>query len=248
MEINNAVILAGGRGDRLRPLTDKIPKPLAPINGVAFLDYLIYSIYQVGITNILLLLGYKADVIVARYNNIQNITIECAHGTEEDKTGSRILNAYDQLNDHFLLLYGDNYWPIELDDMRFNYQQPNAAVTTTVFSNKKGTGEYGFRNNVVVGNDGFVVKYDKKQETDAANGVDMGYFLIAKEALDPEMSGNVSFEEDILPKLIVKKQLGAYVTDTQYHYITNMDTLKSFETAVKENSFVPLPRNYFIKS
>jgi D-glycero-D-manno-heptose 1,7-bisphosphate phosphatase len=158
------------------------------------------------------------------------------------------LNAYDQLNDHFLLLYGDNYWPIELDDMRFNYQQLNAAVTTTVFSNKKGTGEYGFRNNVVVGNDGFVVKYDKKQETDAANGVDMGYFLIAKEALDPEMSGNVSFEEDILPKLIVKKQLGAYVTDTQYHYITNMDTLKSFETAVKENSFVPLPQNYFIKS
>ena len=42
--ITQAVILAGGRGERLRPLTDNIPKPMAPINGTPFLDYLIHSI------------------------------------------------------------------------------------------------------------------------------------------------------------------------------------------------------------
>jgi D-glycero-D-manno-heptose 1,7-bisphosphate phosphatase len=243
--INKAVILAGGRGERLRPLTEKIPKPLAPINGIAFLDYLIYSIYQVGIKNILLLLGYKADVIVERYNNIKNITIEFSHGTEEDKTGRRVLNAYDKLNDHFLLLYGDNYWPIELDAMWTNYKQTGAVVTTTVFSNKNGTGEYGFENNVLIGDDNMVIKYDKNRETDDANSVDIGYFLVAKEALDPEMPGNVSFEVDILPKFIEKNQLGAYVTHNQYYYITNMKTLKDFENAAMENNIIPLPQKYF---
>jgi D-glycero-D-manno-heptose 1,7-bisphosphate phosphatase len=245
MGIDQAVVLAGGRGERLIPLTDSIPKPMAPINKRPFLDFLIHSIIQTGIENILILLGYKADVIADRYKYLQNITVEFSYGIEEDQTGRRVLNAYDQLDDHFLLMYGDNYWPVELNKMWSNFQQLNIGVTTTVFSNKKGTGEYSFDNNVVVGDDGMVVNYDNKRETDAANGVDIGYFLVAKEALDSEMPGNVSFEVDILPQFIARKQLGAYVTDTQYYYITSMQTLKDFEVAVKTNNFLPLTKKYF---
>ena len=244
-KITQAIILAGGRGERLIPLTDSMPKPMAPINGVPFLDYLIYSIVQAGIKNILILLGYKADVIVDRYNSMRDISIEFSYGSVNDQTGRRVLNAYDQLDDYFLLMYGDNYWPIELDAMSSNYQKLNASVTTTVFSNKIGTGEYGFGNNVVVSDNNYVVQYDKKRETFNANGIDIGYFLAAKNTLDPEMPGNVSFEIDILPELIAKKQLGAYVTDTQYYYITNMQTLKNFEVDAKTNNFLPLPQKYF---
>ena len=243
--INQAVILAGGRGERLRPLTDSMPKPMAPINSIPFLDYLIHSIIQAGIENVLFLLGYKANVITDRYNNMKNINIEFSYGTEEDQTGRRVLNAYGQLDDHFLLMYGDNYWPIELDAMLSNYQKLNASVTTTVFSNKYGTGEYGFENNIIVRDDGIVKKYDKKRETDEANGVDIGYFIISKQVLDLQMSGNVSFEVDILPQFIARKQLGAYVTDTQYYYITNMQTLKNFEVDAKTNNFLPLTKKYF---
>jgi len=243
--IDQAVILAGGRGERLIPLTDSMPKPMAPINGVPFLDYLIYSIVQTGIKNILILLGYKGDVIINRYNSMRDISIEFSYGSVNDQTGRRVLNAYDQLDDYFLLMYGDNYWPIELDAMSSNYQKLNASVTTTVFSNKYGTGEYGFENNIIVRDDGIVKKYDKKRETDEANGVDIGYFIISKQVLDLQMSGNVSFEVDILPQFIARKQLGAYVTDTQYYYITNMQTLKNFEVDAKTNNFLPLPKKYF---
>ena len=243
--ISQAVILAGGRGERLRPLTDSMPKPMAPINGYPFLDYLIYTVIQAGIEKILLLLGYKGYVIVDRFHSMRKITIEFSYGTEEDQTGRRVLNAYPQLDDHFLLMYGDNYWPIEQENMWSNYQNLNAPVTTTVFSNRNGMGEYGFGNNVVVGADHMVVKYDKQRETDAANGVDIGYFLVAKEALDPQMQGNVSFEVGILSSLIAKKQLGAYVTDKQYYYITNMQTLKDIETAALKNNILPLPQKYF---
>ena len=71
------------------------------------------------------------------------------------------------------------------------------------------------------------------------------YFLVAKEALDSEMPGNVSFEVDILPQFIARKQLGSYGTDTQYYYITNMQTLKDFEVATKTNNFLPLTKKYF---
>ena len=59
------------------------------------------------------------------------------------------------------------------------------------------------------------------------------------------MPGNISFELDILPKLIAEKQLGANVTDTQYYYITNMQTLTAFEAAAKTNNFLPLSKEYF---
>ena len=243
--INQAVVLVGGRGERLRPLTDSIPKPMVPINGIPFLDYLIYSIIQAGIENILFLLGYKANVIIDRYNNMKNINIEFSCGAVEDQTGRRVLNAYDQLHDHFLLMYGDNYWPIELDAMWSNYKQLDSSVTTTVFSNRNATGEYGFGNNVEVGNDRMVVNYDKKRETDSANGVDIGYFLVENQALDLKLSGNVSFEVDILPKFIEINQLGAYITHNQYHYITNIHTLKDFEVVAKKNNILPLPQKYF---
>ena len=97
----------------------------------------------------------------------------------------------------------------------------------------------------MVDNEGMVIKYDKKRKTDEANGIDIGYFLVTKDILDPQMPGNVSFEVDILPQFIARKQLGAYVTNTQYYYITNMQTLKDFENVVLANNFLSLSQKYF---
>jgi D-glycero-D-manno-heptose 1,7-bisphosphate phosphatase len=58
-----AVILAGGRGERLGALTEKIPKPMIPMNGKPFLEYLILQLKDQGFERVLLLLGYKASVI-----------------------------------------------------------------------------------------------------------------------------------------------------------------------------------------
>ena len=157
-QINQAVILAGGRGERLRPITNSIPKPMAPINGVPFMHYLLYSLINVGISKILILLGYKSSVIYKEYINMNNISLEFSHGSENDQTGRRLLNAYNQLDEYFLLMYGDNYWPIELREMSLNFNRLECDLTTTVFSNKFGTGEYGYENNILIGNDDIVVK------------------------------------------------------------------------------------------
>lgn len=237
INIEQAVIFAGGRGERLRPITDTIPKPMALVNGNPFLDYLIYSLIRVGIKKVLFLVGYKSEIIIKRYNNslINNVRFEYSVGLAEDNTGRRLLNAYDLLEDHFILLYGDNYWPLQLESMISLYVKTKAAILTTVFSNKSGTGEYGYENNIEVGNDNHVKYYDKNRRYPGLNGVDIGYFLVSKKYLNPGTKENISFELDILPKFIARKQLVAYITDIQYYFITTLESLRKFEDFVCED-------------
>jgi len=218
---------------------------MAPVNGIPFLDYLINSLLLVGIENILILVGYKSEIIINRYKKLIGLNIEFSIGKEEYRTGRRLLNAYDKLDNYFLLLYGDNYWPVEIEEIQKNYSKTGASITTTVFSNKKGTGEYGFLNNIKVGENGNVLGYDKKGQTNDANGVDIGYFLIDRQVLDPQMSGNISFEIDVIPNFIKKKEFWAYITDSQYYYITDLESLRNFESITSVNHYLHLSKDYF---
>lgn len=240
--IEQAVIFAGGKGERLKPITDHLPKPMAPVLGVPFLDYLLGLLASQGIERVLLLVGYKHDVIRARYRNLRkrDFVVELSVGGEEDLTGRRLLNAFDRLDDRFLLLYGDNYWPLRLAPMCDEFQKSDAALTTTVFGNRLGTAEYGFENNVEVAADGRVLRYDKSRTSAGLNGVDIGFFLVNRACLDPTMRENLSFEEAILPPLVAAKRVFAYRTDEQYHYITTREDLERFERVVRESGIAPL--------
>src|SRR3990167_5007880 len=134
IKLDQAVILAGGRGERLRPLTDHLPKPKAPVNDIPFLDYLIKLLTDSGIKRLLFLLGYRAESVVNRYGNRLpgGIEIQYSIGSVSDLTGRRLLNAYQYLDERFILLYGDNYWPIEIDQMLTLYETKASCALATV--------------------------------------------------------------------------------------------------------------------
>jgi len=244
IEIKQAVILAGGRGERLRPLTDHIPKPMAPVDGMPFLSYLIKSVLDAGIRRILLLTGYKAEVIIEYYGrqSAGDLRIDYSIGSAEDETGRRLLNAYDLLDRHFLLMYGDNYWPIELDRMAEHYRTCNVPVMTTIFDNATGTGEYGSENNILVGPDGLVQCYDKTRRTAGLNGVDIGYFIVAREVLDRTREGNLSLERDVLVDLAAQRRVSGFMTHAQYYYITDIANLRAFEKVAGAEGYQPMER------
>lgn len=243
VSFEQAVIFAGGRGERLRPLTDTIPKPMAPVNGRPFADYLLAMLRDAGIRRVLFLLGYKADTVVSHYKKyvIDGLEIDYSIGREEDQTGRRLINAYGQLEEKFLLMYGDNYWPVPLTKMKENYENQKVELTTTVFSNKSGTGEYGPENNVMVDANGRVKAYDKSRRLPGLNGVDIGFFLVDKKVIDPHEAGNISFEEVILARTAKEGRLGAFVSDEQYYYITSLENLQGFGQIVRQKS-IPVPR------
>lgn len=237
MKLEQAVIFAGGRGERLRPLTDALPKPMAPVRNEPFLNFLLQSLRSVGLQKALLLVGYRGEVIIDYYRKYAgSLRVDFSVGTAEDQTGRRLLNAYSKLEDRFLLLYGDNYWPIELPAMLEHYERTGAKVSSTIFRNAEGTGEYGLQNNVEVGPDGRIRRYDRSRKSAGLNGVDIGYFIVDKSVLDPKLEGNLSFEEHALPRLIERGELAGYVTDRQYRYITDMKNLEAFERFVADEA------------
>ena len=233
--IKQAVILAGGRGKRLLPLTKNLPKPMAPINNIPFLSYLFSSLKKKGIKKILLLVGYKSNKITRFYNNNKDIQINFNFSSIKSDTGRRVLNAYNYLDTEFLLLYGDNFWVPNITRMYKKFKNSNAIISTTVFNNKLGTAEYGKENNIYVKRNSIVEKYDKNRSDRKLNGVNIGFSIIKKKFLKNfKEKKNYSFENDILIKAIKLKKLIAYRTNRQYYSITNFKMLEKFERICKK--------------
>jgi D-glycero-alpha-D-manno-heptose 1-phosphate guanylyltransferase len=236
--IKQAVILAGGQGKRLLPLTKNIPKPMAQVNNVPFLSYLIYALKKKGIKKILILVGYKSRKIINFYSFKKDININFFFSSTKSDTGKRVLNAYKLLESNFLLLYGDNFWEPNIRKMYKKFKTNKAIISITAFNNKLGTGEYGRENNVYIKKNSFVEKYDKSRKDKKLNAVDIGFFIVQKKFLElfKKKNINYSFENDILAKAIKLKKLTAYKTNRQYYSITNLKMLKNFEIICKEKN------------
>ena len=234
--IKQAVILAGGKGERLLPLTKKIPKPMAPVNDIPFLSYLIFLLKNRGIKKILILVGYKSRKVINFYSSNKEIPINFFFSNTKSDTGKRVLDAYKFLDKEFLLLYGDNFWSPNINKMYKKFKMNRAFISTTVFNNKSGTGEYGKENNVYIKKNSFVKKYDKSRKDEKLNGLDIGFFIIQKNFLKlfKNKNKNYSFENDILTKAVELKKLIAYKTDRQYFSITNLKMLKKFKIISKK--------------
>ena len=199
--VSQAVIFVGGRGKRLKPLTDKYPKPMASVNGKPFLDYLIYSLINVGIKNFLFLVGYKYESIIDRYSNLKNIKTAFNIGLTNDDLEKRLIDARYKLKNKFILLYGDNYWKIEKDNFfRFAENKIDYIVNTS-YSNLQGTGEYGLKNNLMLDNNYQIIKYGKSIKH---NSIDIGYFFFKKKFLR-NINKNFSFKKFF--KLLISKGL-----------------------------------------
>ncbi len=243
--IKQAVILAGGEGTRLRPLTNSLPKPMAPVNNRPFLEYLVDMLKENGITEIVLLLGYLPEKISGYFGDGSDfeISIKYSIGKVSDSTGTRLRNAAALLDDTFLLMYGDNYWPLNLEKQMSFYKEHNTLALTTVYANKDGRGEYGAGNNVSVDTDGYVMRYDKSREGKDLNGVDIGFFIISKNVLKLMPEDDFSFEETILPLLAGKKQLSGFRTEHRYYYISTVESLKVTERYLRPKKVVLLDRD-----
>ncbi|PPR48325.1 MAG: Glucose-1-phosphate cytidylyltransferase [Alphaproteobacteria bacterium MarineAlpha5_Bin8] len=244
-KINQAVILAGGMGKRLRPITDVTPKPMAVINKSPFLDYLIKSLKDLGIKNVLILTGYKSEKIFKRYNKLKSINISFSKGNINSLSGKRLINAYNKLDDYFLLMYGDNYCPINLARLINFYNKKKSLITLTAYSNRDGKGEYGFQNNVKVNKTGIVKSYDNLKKNQYMNCVNIGYFIVNKIALNKSIKKNISFEDNIMNKYIKKNKVSAFLTNKEYKYITNFKSLMECEKYFKKNKIKPLERKFF---
>ena len=116
LSISQAVILAGGFGKRLGPITANVPKPLVNVAGQPFIFHLIKQLKRENFAEIIILAGYKSNLFVDLIKNYKetSIKIKVIEQPTNFGTGARIVHIMSQLNENFLLLYGDNYCGISI--------------------------------------------------------------------------------------------------------------------------------------
>lgn len=240
-EVKQAVILAGGEGVRLRPLTYSIPKPMVLVNNRPYLEYLIDLLKQNGISEIVLLLGYLSEKVIGHFGDGSDfgVKIKYSIGDVSFETGKRIKDAQRHLRERFLLMYCDNYWPLNLARLAEFHQRRHTEATVTVYSNKDGI----TRNNIYVDESGLVLKYDKSRKDQGLNGVEIGFFIIDNKVLSLLPDTNFSFEKEILPKLIEKRRLSGFLTDLRYYSIGNPERLIVMERFLQPKKIVFLDRD-----
>jgi len=236
-----AVILAGGRGTRLRPITDTRPKPMVEIHGKPFLEYLVEMLRSQGFERILMLLGYLPEVIQDYFGDGSRWRVKISYSVSavEDETGRRIKIAEPHLDPCFLLMYCDNYWPMQMDKMWNRFVRANVPAMITVYSNK----DRYTQNSVRVGEDGYVLVFDKSGTHPDLQGVEISYALLTKSVVSLIPEDNVLFETAVYPPLTERRQLLAYVTDHRYYSIGSHRRLPLTEAFLARRPTVILDRD-----
>ena len=218
-----AVILAGGRGTRLSPITDNLPKPMVMFHDKPFLEYLVEMVREQGFTKILMLLGYLPDKIMDHFGNGENwgVSIQYSVSSVDDETGRRLRIARPSLDPTFLLMYCDNYWPMPFDSMWQQYGQTHTQAQVTVYRNAD---QYS-RSNLLVDKNSRVLTYDPSRSAPGLSGVDIGFLILENLVVDLMPDENLSFEHTVYPQLVAEGQLGAYVTDHRYYSVGSHERL-----------------------
>jgi D-glycero-D-manno-heptose 1,7-bisphosphate phosphatase len=235
-----AVILAGGRGTRLQPITDTRPKPMVEFHGRPFLEYVIEMLRDQGIERVLLLLGYLPDVVQDHFGDGTRLGVEIDYAitAPDDLTGSRMARAADLIDEDFLLLYCDNYLPLDLDRMWSAYRSAGAAAMVTIYRNRDGY----TRDNVRVEGDR-VAEYDPTRRAEGLAGVEIGYALLPKWVLELLPPHDAPFEKAVYPQLVANGELAAYPTDHRYYSVGSHERLGLTESFLARRPAIVLDRD-----
>ena len=225
------VVLVGGRGVRLRPLTNRLPKPMLPIDGRPFLQYVLEFIQSCISIDVLLLVGYLGSKIEAYFADGSDFALNINYSYEQSPldTAGALKNAERKLQDEFVLLYGDTYLPINYKRLLRAFHQRNCLGMMTVYNNCRQISS----NNTAVSKTGMVVGYNKDNSSGMTH-LDAGVMVFKKEIVRFIPKHKVcSLEKAILPKLIKARQLYAFVTNKRFYDIGSNEGLLKIKEVLR---------------
>lgn len=226
-----AVILSGGKGTRLRPISYMMPKPMVVINGKPFLHHQLDFIKRFGINEVLLLVGYLGEQIKDYFGSGRKFGLKINYAFEESPlgTGGAIKNANNKLAAEFLLLNGDTFLPIDYRIFIDYFRRHRKMGAIVVYDNYEKVAP----NNITVGDANLVISYSKKVSQEMTH-VDAGAIVLKKDILTLIPENSVcSLEEEIFCKLIKKKELVAFITSQRFYDMGSFEGLEVIRGVLK---------------
>lgn len=197
-----ALILAGGAGTRLRPVLPGLNKPMAPISGRPFLEYLFLQLKKHGVEDVTLCVGYKAHLIEAYCGTGERwgLRLSYSHETDFLGTGGALKHAEELIHaDNFFVMNGDSLLDVDLRAL-MRHHRDSHALATLALATVEDTRRYGA---VSLDQSRRIVKFIEKGGSHAEGLINGGVYVFARKVLDVIPGGQpVSLERDVLPALI----------------------------------------------
>ena len=210
-----AIIMAGGEGSRLRPLTCDLPKPMVPIMNKPVLEHTIGLLKSYGITDIGITLLYHPQIIKDYFGNGHSHGVNIYYFLEESPLGTAggIKNARDFLDETFIVISGDSLTDLDIDKA-LKYHQSKKSIATLILAKVDVPLEYGV---VLTDEDGSVKGFVEKPSWGEifSDMVNTGIYILEPEILNYiELGKNTDFSRDVFPTLLSSsKKIFGYVTN-----------------------------------
>ncbi len=203
--LRQAVLLTGGLGTRLRPLTDRLPKALVPLLNRPLISYELELLARAGVTDIILAVSYKADALRQGLGDGAKWGVKlryCPEPVPLDTAGA-IANARDYLEDDFLVLNGDLVMDVDVAAVARAHLEKEADVTI-LLRRVEDIRPYGL---IQRDDDGFIVAFREKvcYDETGQNTVNAGLYVMSHRVLEAIPAGRpYSNERQLFPGLLAK--------------------------------------------
>ena len=217
------LILAGGKGTRLRPITNSIPKPLVKVAGKPIIDYAIDHCLFHGVENFLILSGYlssKVDNHISGINAIKKgVKFKVIDSGDVDII-ERIKQALDSIQTKYLMIqYGDTISDVNINDI-LNYHMSHDSISTIATWRMRSN--FGI---IESNKSGLVVAYKEKPKMDV--WINIGYIVLSLDRA--ESIKNFDTFQSFLENLVITKNLYNFQHNGFHYTVNNLSELQEAE-------------------
>lgn len=226
-----AVLMAGGEGSRLRPLTSRRPKPLAPVAGKPVMEHIVNLLRQHGLTEIVATLHYLADEIESYFGDGSAWNVRMHYVVEDTPLGTAgaVKMANDILaGEPFVIISGDALTDVDLSAIVRHHQEQGNDVTIAL-QRVTNPLEFGV---VVMDENQQIVRFLEKPSWGEvfSDTINTGIYVLQPEILDRMQRGKVyDWSKDLFPEMLREgAKLGGYVIDA---YWTDIGNLEQYQQA-----------------
>lgn len=228
-KVRKAIILAGGKGTRMRPFTYEMPKPMIPVQGKPLIQHIIEHCRKHEIRDIILSVGYLGDKIQQQLGDGNHLGVKIKYVFEEEELGTagplRLAKKY--LKGPFLMFNGDILSDIDLSDF-MQYHEETDALATIALTHVEDPSSFG---QVRLQGQRILAFNEKPKDSAASKLINAGVYMLQPEVIEHIPEGKAMMEHDVFPKLAKDGRLFGYHFDGQWF---DTGTPEAYEKAIKQ--------------
>jgi len=223
-----AVVMAGGEGTRLRPLTSNQPKPMVPIVGKPCMEHILELLKQHGFEDVLVTVAFLPQAIRSYFGGGESLGLEIEYSVEESPLGTAgsVRLASGKLDDTFLVISGDALCDVDLSELVRSHREKGAAVTIGLKSVENPL-EFGI---VVTDEEGRVERFLEKPSWSQvfSDTINAGIYVLEPEVLRHiPTDRSYDFSKELFPLLLeMGRPMYGYVFDDYWQDIGNLDQFR----------------------